>query len=80
MVVADAGHRLNRARRARGVRAERIQNEIEQWGSYVPTGRRQHARGLRQGRFSWPPTCRANTTGAIVPVDGGYLAQVSIDV
>jgi NAD(P)-dependent dehydrogenase (short-subunit alcohol dehydrogenase family) len=49
--------------------------EIEQWGSYVPTGRASLPEDCANAVLFLASDMSANTTGAIIPVDGGYLAR-----
>ena len=54
---------------------DRSQAEIDLWGSYVPTGRASTPEDCAQAILFLASDMSANTTGAIVPVDGGYLAR-----
>jgi NAD(P)-dependent dehydrogenase (short-subunit alcohol dehydrogenase family) len=49
--------------------------EVEQWGSYVPTGRASLPEDCANAVLFLASDMSANTTGAIIPVDGGYLAR-----
>jgi NAD(P)-dependent dehydrogenase (short-subunit alcohol dehydrogenase family) len=53
----------------------RTEEEIEQWGSYVPTGRASTPEDCAKGALFLASELSSNTTGAIIPVDGGYLAR-----
>jgi NAD(P)-dependent dehydrogenase (short-subunit alcohol dehydrogenase family) len=53
----------------------RTQEEIELWGSFVPTGRASTPEDCANAALFLASDLSANTTGAIVPVDGGYLAR-----
>lgn len=53
----------------------RTQEEIELWGSYVPTGRASTPEDCANAALFLASELSANTTGAIIPVDGGYLAR-----
>lgn len=49
--------------------------EIDAWGSYVPTGRASTPEDCAKAVLFLASDLSSNTTGAIVPVDGGYLAR-----
>jgi NAD(P)-dependent dehydrogenase (short-subunit alcohol dehydrogenase family) len=51
------------------------QEEIELWGSFVPTGRASTPEDCANAALFLASDLSANTTGAILPVDGGYLAR-----
>ena len=51
------------------------EDELAQWGSFVPTGRASTPEDCAQAALFLASDMSANTTGAIVPVDGGYLAR-----
>jgi NAD(P)-dependent dehydrogenase (short-subunit alcohol dehydrogenase family) len=53
----------------------RTEEEIELWGSYVPTGRASTPEDCANAALFLASDLSANTTGAIIPVDGGYLAR-----
>lgn len=55
--------------------APRTPEEIERWGSFVPTGRASTPEECANAALFLASDLSANTTGAIVPVDGGYLAR-----
>ena len=55
--------------------AERTQEEIDMWGSFVPTGRATSPEECAQAVLFLASDMSSNTTGAIIPVDGGYLAR-----
>jgi NAD(P)-dependent dehydrogenase (short-subunit alcohol dehydrogenase family) len=54
---------------------ERTDQEVEIWGSFVPTGRASTPEDCANAALFLASDMSANTTGAIVPVDGGYLAR-----
>jgi NAD(P)-dependent dehydrogenase (short-subunit alcohol dehydrogenase family) len=49
--------------------------ELAEWGSYVPTGRASTPEDCANAVLFLASDLSANTTGAIIPVDGGYLAR-----
>ena len=53
----------------------RSQEEIALWGSFVPTGRASTPEDCANAALFLASDLSANTTGAIIPVDGGYLAR-----
>jgi NAD(P)-dependent dehydrogenase (short-subunit alcohol dehydrogenase family) len=53
----------------------RTEEEIELWGSFVPTGRASTPQDCANAALFLASDLSANTTGAIIPVDGGYLAR-----
>src|SRR5437762_2777080 len=53
----------------------RSQEEVELWGSFVPTGRASTPEDCAQAALFLASDMSSNTTGAIIPVDGGYLAR-----
>jgi len=53
----------------------RTEEEIELWGSLVPTGRASTPQDCANAALFLASDLSANTTGAIIPVDGGYLAR-----
>jgi NAD(P)-dependent dehydrogenase (short-subunit alcohol dehydrogenase family) len=53
----------------------RTEEEIELWGSFVPTGRASTPEDCANAALFLASDLSANTTGAIIPVDGGYLAR-----
>ena len=53
----------------------RTQEEIDLWGSFVPTGRASSPEDCAKAALFLASDMSSNTTGAIVPVDGGYLAR-----
>jgi NAD(P)-dependent dehydrogenase (short-subunit alcohol dehydrogenase family) len=55
--------------------APRSDEEIELWGSFVPTGRASTPEDCANAALFLASDLSANTTGAIIPVDGGYLAR-----
>jgi NAD(P)-dependent dehydrogenase (short-subunit alcohol dehydrogenase family) len=55
--------------------AERTQEEIDLWGSFVPTGRASSPEDCANAALFLASDLSSNTTGAIIPVDGGYLAR-----
>jgi NAD(P)-dependent dehydrogenase (short-subunit alcohol dehydrogenase family) len=54
---------------------ERSAEEVELWGSFVPTGRASTPEDCAKAVLFLASDLSSNTTGAIVPVDGGYLAR-----
>jgi NAD(P)-dependent dehydrogenase (short-subunit alcohol dehydrogenase family) len=54
---------------------ERSAEEIEVWGSFVPTGRASTPEDCAKAVLFLASDLSSNTTGAVVPVDGGYLAR-----
>jgi len=53
----------------------RTEEEIELWGSFVPTGRASTPQDCANAALFLASDLSANTTGAVIPVDGGYLAR-----
>jgi NAD(P)-dependent dehydrogenase (short-subunit alcohol dehydrogenase family) len=53
----------------------RTEQEVELWGSFVPTGRASTPEDCAKGALFLASDLSSNTTGAIIPVDGGYLAR-----
>jgi NAD(P)-dependent dehydrogenase (short-subunit alcohol dehydrogenase family) len=53
----------------------RTEEEIQLWGSFVPTGRASTPEDCANAALFLASDLSANTTGAIIPVDGGYLAR-----
>jgi len=54
---------------------ERTQEEVDLWGSFVPTGRAGTPEDCANAALFLASDLSSNTTGAIIPVDGGYLAR-----
>jgi NAD(P)-dependent dehydrogenase (short-subunit alcohol dehydrogenase family) len=54
---------------------ERTQEEIDLWGSFHPNGRASTPEDCAKAVLFLASDMSSNTTGAIVPVDGGYLAR-----
>lgn len=54
---------------------ERTQEERDLWGSFVPTGRASTPEDCAKAALFLASDMSSNTTGAIIPVDGGYLAR-----
>jgi NAD(P)-dependent dehydrogenase (short-subunit alcohol dehydrogenase family) len=73
--IAPATLLTNFGRDEREAFAPRSAEEIEQWGSYVPTGRASVPEDCANAVLFLASDMSANTTGAIIPVDGGYLAR-----
>jgi NAD(P)-dependent dehydrogenase (short-subunit alcohol dehydrogenase family) len=73
--IAPATLLTNFGRDEREAFAPRSAEEIEQWGSYVPTGRASLPEDCANAVLFLASDMSANTTGAIIPVDGGYLAR-----
>jgi NAD(P)-dependent dehydrogenase (short-subunit alcohol dehydrogenase family) len=53
----------------------RTDQEVELWGSFVPTGRASTPEDCAKAALFLASDLSSNTTGAIIPVDGGYLAR-----
>jgi NAD(P)-dependent dehydrogenase (short-subunit alcohol dehydrogenase family) len=53
----------------------RSQEEVEIWGSFVPTKRASTPEDCANAVVFLASDLAANITGAILPVDGGYLAR-----
>jgi NAD(P)-dependent dehydrogenase (short-subunit alcohol dehydrogenase family) len=53
----------------------RSQEEIELWGSFVPTGRASTPEDCANAALFLASDLSSNVTGAVIPVDGGYLAR-----
>jgi NAD(P)-dependent dehydrogenase (short-subunit alcohol dehydrogenase family) len=53
----------------------RTREEEDLWGSYVPTGRASTPEDCAKAALFLASDLSSNTTGAIIPVDGGYLAR-----
>ncbi len=53
----------------------RTEEEVELWGSFVPTGRASTPQDCANAALFLASDLSANTTGAVIPVDGGYLAR-----
>lgn len=53
----------------------RTEEEVELWGSFVPTGRASTPEDCANAALFLASDLSANITGAIIPVDGGYLAR-----
>jgi NAD(P)-dependent dehydrogenase (short-subunit alcohol dehydrogenase family) len=51
------------------------EEELALYGSFVPTGRASTPEDCAQAALFLASDMSANTTGAVVPVDGGYLAR-----
>ncbi len=73
--IAPATLLTNFGRDEKEAFAPRSEKEIEQWGSYVPTGRASTPEDCANAALFLASDLSANTTGAIIPVDGGYLAR-----
>jgi NAD(P)-dependent dehydrogenase (short-subunit alcohol dehydrogenase family) len=73
--IAPATLLTNFGRDEQDAFAPRTQEEIELWGSYLPTGRASTPEDCANAALFLASDLSANTTGAIVPVDGGYLAR-----
>lgn len=73
--IAPATLLTNFGRDERDAFAPRSDEEIELWGSYVPTGRASLPEDCANAVLFLASDLSANTTGAIIPVDGGYLAR-----
>lgn len=53
----------------------RTEEEIELWGSFHPNGRASTPEDCAKAALFLASDMSSNTTGAIIPVDGGYLAR-----
>jgi NAD(P)-dependent dehydrogenase (short-subunit alcohol dehydrogenase family) len=53
----------------------RSPEEIDLWGSFVPSGRASTPEECANAALFLASDMSSNTTGAVVPVDGGYLAR-----
>lgn len=53
----------------------RTAEEVELWGSFVPTGRASTPEDCANAALFLASDLSANITGAVIPVDGGYLAR-----
>ncbi len=73
--IAPATLLTNFGRDEREAFAPRSDEELELWGSFVPTGRASTPEDCANAVLFLASELSANTTGAIVPVDGGYLAR-----
>jgi NAD(P)-dependent dehydrogenase (short-subunit alcohol dehydrogenase family) len=73
--IAPATLLTNFGREEQDAFRPRTEQEIEQWGSYVPTGRASTPEDCANGALFLASNLSSNTTGAIIPVDGGYLAR-----
>ncbi len=73
--LAPATLLTNFGRDERDAFEPRTQEEIDLWGSFVPTGRASTPEDCANAALFLASAMSANTTGAIVPVDGGYLAR-----
>ncbi|HEX4019063.1 MAG TPA: SDR family oxidoreductase [Frankiaceae bacterium] len=73
--IAPATLLTNFGRDEREAFAPRSDAELELWGSFVPTGRASTPEDCANAALFLACDLSANTTGAIIPVDGGYLAR-----
>ena len=73
--IAPATLLTNFGRDEREAFAPRSDEELELWGSFVPTGRASTPEDCANAALFLASDLSANTTGAIIPVDGGYLAR-----
>lgn len=73
--IAPATLLTNFGRDEREAFAPRTDEELELWGSFVPTGRASTPEDCANAALFLASELSANTTGAIIPVDGGYLAR-----
>lgn len=73
--LAPATLLTNFGRDERDAFEPRTQDEVELWGSFVPTGRASTPEDCANAALFLASAMSANTTGAIIPVDGGYLAR-----
>jgi NAD(P)-dependent dehydrogenase (short-subunit alcohol dehydrogenase family) len=73
--IAPATLMTNFGRSEEDAFKERTPEEIELWGSFVPTGRASTAEECAKAALFLASDLSSNTTGAVIPVDGGYLAR-----
>jgi NAD(P)-dependent dehydrogenase (short-subunit alcohol dehydrogenase family) len=73
--IAPATLLTNFGRDEQDAFAPRSPEEIALWGSFVPTGRASTPEDCANAALFLASDLSANTTGAIIPVDGGYLAR-----
>lgn len=73
--IAPASLMTNFGREDADAFKERTKEEEDLWGSFVPTGRATTAEECAQGALFLASDMSSNTTGAIIPVDGGYMAR-----
>ena len=73
--IAPATLLTNFGRSEEAAFTERSPEEVELWGSFVPTGRASTPEDCAKAVLFLASDLSSNTTGAIVPVDGGYLAR-----
>jgi len=53
----------------------RTKEEIELWGSFVPTGKASTPEDCANAALFLASEPSSKVTGAVIPVDGGYLAR-----
>jgi NAD(P)-dependent dehydrogenase (short-subunit alcohol dehydrogenase family) len=73
--LAPASLLTNFGRDEREAFEPRSREEVDLWGSFVPTGRASTPEDCANAALFLASAMSANTTGAIIPVDGGYLAR-----
>jgi NAD(P)-dependent dehydrogenase (short-subunit alcohol dehydrogenase family) len=73
--IAPATLLTNFGRDEKDAFAPRTAEEIAEWGAYVPTGRASTPEDCAKAALFLACDLSANTTGAVIPVDGGYLAR-----
>jgi NAD(P)-dependent dehydrogenase (short-subunit alcohol dehydrogenase family) len=73
--IAPATLLTNFGRAEEDAFTERSAEEVELWGSFVPTGRASTPEDCAKSVLFLASDLSSNTTGAVVPVDGGYLAR-----
>ncbi|MGP0031540.1 MAG: SDR family NAD(P)-dependent oxidoreductase [Acidimicrobiales bacterium] len=73
--IAPATLLTNFGREEQDAFKPRTPEEVELWGSFVPTGRASTPEDCANAALFLASDLSANTTGGIIPVDGGYLAR-----
>jgi NAD(P)-dependent dehydrogenase (short-subunit alcohol dehydrogenase family) len=73
--IAPATLLTNFGREEKDAFTPRSEDEVRIWGSFVPTGRASTPEDCANAALFLASDLSANTTGAIIPVDGGYLAR-----
>jgi NAD(P)-dependent dehydrogenase (short-subunit alcohol dehydrogenase family) len=73
--IAPATLLTNFGRDEKDAFTPRSDDEVRIWGSFVPTGRASTPEDCANAALFLASDLSANTTGAIIPVDGGYLAR-----
>jgi len=73
--IAPATLLTNFGRSEKDAFKPRTAEEEELWGSFVPTGRATTPEECANAALFLASDLSSNTTGAVLPVDGGYLAR-----